>query len=198
MAFFKEKMPAEKLAFMLLIYSVQGNWDTDDGHSFAMGPELWPRSEDSKEDPFLRQMEICFLRGWAMFFVLGHLVPEKILEAVMERYASLWGSTWGDKYGRLLRGQWETAQKLYGFQWIIEDLKAGRNVFGPTDLSDQGVQRLIDAVSSEFADYCDLEKVYSEAGRASLKREGRQVLENSLAEAATFIPHITNKYKLVV
>ena len=77
MAFFKETMPAEKLAFMLLIYSVQGNLDTDDGHCFAMRPELWPRPADSMEDPFKRQMEICFLRGWAMFFVLGQLFPEK-------------------------------------------------------------------------------------------------------------------------
>jgi hypothetical protein len=53
MAFFKEKMPAEKLAFMLMIYSVQGSLDTDDGHSFAMGPELWPRPTDT-EDPFKR------------------------------------------------------------------------------------------------------------------------------------------------
>jgi hypothetical protein len=59
MAFFTEKMPAEKLAFMLLIFSVRGD------------------------------LSICFLRGWTMFFVLGHFFPEKILEAVMERYASL-------------------------------------------------------------------------------------------------------------
>jgi hypothetical protein len=92
MAFFKEKMPAEKLALMLLIYSIQGNLDTDDDHSFAMGPELWPRPTD-KEDPFKRQMEICFLRGWATFFVLGHLFPDKLKEPVMERYASLWETT---------------------------------------------------------------------------------------------------------
>ncbi len=156
MAFFKETMPAEKLAFMLLIYSVQGNLDTDDGHCFAMRPELWPRPANSMEDPFKRQMEICFLRGWAMFFVLGQLFPEKIREAVMERYASLWGRSWGDKYA-FFRGQWESAQKIYDGTWIIEDVKARRNIFGPTDLSDQGVKRLIDGVSSAFVENCDYE-----------------------------------------
>jgi hypothetical protein len=197
MGFFKEKMPAEKLAFMLLMYSVHGNLDADDGHSFAMGPELWPRPDDSAEDPFKRQMEICFLRGWAMFFVLRHLFPEKIPEALMERYASLWERSWGDKYA-FLRGQWESAQKIYDYMWMIEDVKAGRNVFGPTDLSDQGVERLIDGVNSAFVKNCDYEERYSEPMRAGLKREGRQVLESSLAMAKKFLSHIANQYKLAV
>ena len=109
MALFKEKMRAEKLAFMLLLYSVQGHLETNDGHSFAMGPQLWPRPSDV-QDPFKKQMEICFLRGWAMFFVLQHIVPEKSREAVMvERYASLWETSWATntlssvRNGRLLK-----------------------------------------------------------------------------------------------
>jgi hypothetical protein len=118
-----------------------------------------------------------------MYFFLVHLFPEKIGKAVMEHYASLWEKSWGNKYA-FLRGQWEVAQKVYDTMWLIADVKAGHNVFGPTDLSEQGVARLIDEVSSEYVDMCDCEKRYSEPMRAGLKREGREILESSLRQCS--------------
>ena len=107
------------------------------------------------------------------------------------------GNFLGDKYA-FLRPQWETAQKIYDGAWLIADAGAGRNVFGPTDLSDQGVERLIDGVSTEFVENCDYDQSYSEPMRAELKKEGRQILENSFGMAENFLSRIANQYKLVV
>jgi hypothetical protein len=65
-------------------------------------------------------------------------------------------------------------------------------------LSDAGLKRLIDNVNGAFVDMFDDKQSCSEPIRAELKREGRQVLENSFAMATDFLPHIVDKYKLVV
>jgi hypothetical protein len=214
MPLFKQKMPAKQLATMLMVYTITGSLEQkDDGHTFAMGPELWPRNDApnvlpetekrtswdqlSYAERFRRPMEVCFLRGWAISFIAERLLaPDKIRDAVFEHYAHYW-ELWSSSIKLDFRKQWESALKLYGLSWITAELKGGRNPLLSNPWNEDTMMQFIDVCSGIFVDEVDYNRNYSDAMRAELKREGLDILTNALNFSIEYFRHTQQSYKVV-
>jgi hypothetical protein len=208
---FKKKMSPDTLATMLMIYTLQGDLDNHDGGSaFAFGPRRWPTTDGQNFRPeaqkrnswnelsghelFKKEMEVCFLRGWAISFMAGHLMPEKFRRAAFEHYASMWEKKWPEKFA-FLRRQWEGAHQIYGAVALIQHVEQGRNIVQPTSWR-RRVKALIDTTSNAFVELCDYNKNYSDELRAQTKEEGSEVFTQALAFAGEFLSNIQKSHKL--
>ena len=192
----KEPIRAKQLATVLMAYTIGGQLDNVDPESLAMGPRLWT---DPKDDSyaFKKEMEICFLRGFAFWhFSMYSLKSKEVRDALFEHYDEFWKSY--SSIGLDFLYYWNGTKQIYGWADIIIDLEKGINPYSNKAKWEEKLPIFVAEVANNFASMCDYENRMSDDELEKLKEEGQVIFSEALETSYNWLHVLQTNHKITV
>ena len=211
MPLFKKRIPAKTVALTLMVYTITGDLDTDDPDTFALGPHLFssedgrdvlPETEErsswdqlSGDEVYKKELEIRFLRGWAVWFIGSHAIKAtKARESVLQHYDDYWRVWSSDEFD--YHEFWDASKIVYGARWLAGDLEQGMNPLETHPWTEESIRKFVADTSAEFVDMCDYNDNYSASLKSELQQIGETLLMESLNAATDLITTIQESYRI--
>lgn len=199
MSLFKKTLPSKVVATFLMDYTLVGNTDQHDAHTFAMGPlglsatdgsNVLPdgeiRSHEkhlSSRDKLIIELEKLYLRGSVVHMSVQLLVKNaRIRETMMSEYDSIW-KQWSTNYKFEYFDFYDKSRTIYGVELA----------FLTDNLTDQEKCK---KVGLRYAELCDPFSVIVDPLRSELAEIGSGIFMNATAVIGNILESTFERFRI--